>query len=127
MNPGSKIKIMLSYKSALQLKKAGFSQWSESDYSLCPHTIGLKPFDSAVRQLHLSECKDIVSIPTLSELIEECGKRFYNLDRVIGVESDGKKLGDGFMVNNYDPGSGCIFGKTPEEAMKNLWLKLNTK
>lgn len=55
--------------------------------------------------------------PTLSELIEACGKDFYSISRI-----------------NDEPTFECAsrgsleiykFGKTPEEAVANLWLEIN--
>jgi len=60
--------------------------------------------------------------PTLSELIEACGDRMMNLERVIDGGIDGKErlwwAGD---KNNSNG------GETPEEAVANLWLAINKK
>ncbi len=66
-------------------------------------------------------------VPTLSELIEACGDNFKHLHfhkerykpirgrwSVIGRNNEGKRITDNW-------------GHAPEEAVANLWLKLNEK
>ena len=81
---------MLSYKLFKQLKDAGFPQYGLSNYSLCPHTIGLKPYDLPVRMMHLVDCKEIVYIPLLEEVIDELGDDFENLVRVTDIQNKKK-------------------------------------
>lgn len=64
-----------------------------------------------------------VYLPTLSELIEACGDRFSSLTRsprntwyVSWVEKGGSVE----LVRDIEE-------STPEEAVANLWLKLNEK
>ena len=67
--------------------------------------------------------------PSLSELIEECGDRFDTLtqgyyDEISGELMSGWHAGarievDDKYINTY--------GKTPEESVARLWLKLNKK
>ena len=72
-----------------------------------------------------------IYIPTLSELIDACGDGFYGL-RVwmIGFDKDENEI-NGYQAmdnwhnqeeHNNDIGVGL--GKTPEEAVANLYLKL---
>lgn len=64
-----------------------------------------------------------VNIPTLSELIEACGDKFYALN----------KLGNPFPNEDWCaegetlPDSMDFTGSTPEEAVAKLWLELNKK
>lgn len=61
--------------------------------------------------------------PTLSELIEACGDKFDNLTRWIGSDT---LLSKGWVTNYRDDEvTFDSFGKTPEEAVANLWLELN--
>jgi hypothetical protein len=86
----------MTYELAKQLKDAGFP------FIKCEHD------------------ESSIKIPTLSELIEACGAGFDHLMRVdegflafpndIDVKNDGEDY----------------LGKTPEEAVAKLWLKLNT-
>lgn len=55
-------------------------------------------------------------VPTLSELIEACGKGFIYLAQNDDY-SEWKSCGDGLEERT---------GKTPEEAVAKLWLALNT-
>ena len=57
-------------------------------------------------------------IPILSELIKECGDKFYALVR------DDETLKWRAMKDRGDLG---LEGLTPEEAVANLWLELNKK
>jgi len=94
----------MNYELAKQLKDAGFplnmSDHLECDYN---HT----------------EFIDRVwyHIPTLSELIEACGEGFWSLTKHIN-----------FWQTNWRDGiGGDTAGKTPEEAVANLWLAINKK
>lgn len=58
-------------------------------------------------------------IPTLSELIETCGKGFKFLERLRKPDEEGS-----FWAESDNIG---ICGETPEEAVANLWLELNKK
>jgi len=62
--------------------------------------------------------------PDLSLLIEACGDGLNALIRkgqTVWVADGGKWIG-GFYGNEF-----CIDGKSPEEVVANLWLKLNKK
>lgn len=62
---------------------------------------------------------------SLSELIEACGDRFSSINKINGewVAVNCKTIEDEesieFDFKNHS------FGKTPEEAVANLWLELN--
>jgi|ERR1035437_2178547 hypothetical protein len=62
--------------------------------------------------------------PTLSELIEACGKKLHCLVHTIdgGIDSDREfwSVGVDNVVTNW------VNATTPEEAVANLWLALNT-
>lgn len=57
-----------------------------------------------------------IYVPTLSELIEACGNKFHSLTRFnnvfvsVAVNMEARQM-----------------GKSPEEAVANLWLKLQEK
>lgn len=56
-------------------------------------------------------------VPTLSELIEECGDKLFSLTR----------HGKIWQTNFKDGMAGETAGKTLEEAVARLWLALNKK
>ncbi len=98
---------MLSYKLAKQLKEAGFPQDNLYFYyvdkniecSWVRHTTG-----------------EGIACPTLPELIDDCGEEFYKL---VNLNGD-----SGWHAEGHNFKGGKI-GKTPEEAVAKLWLKLN--
>lgn len=62
--------------------------------------------------------------PTLSELIEACGDKFGELKKSF-------RYGDNGYIEVWDAreeyDNTSNYGSTPEEAVVNLWLKLNAK
>jgi hypothetical protein len=68
------------------------------------------------------EWEEIVSIsaPTLSELIEACGKEFESLGK---LEEKGYEWYTETWGRNGEYER--IYGSTPEEAVARLWLALN--
>lgn len=93
---------MITYELAKKLKDAGFPQYNHSP---------------EYRGDRLNESPNIPYEPTLSELIEACGDGFINL----------YNFGSFWQTNFKDGMAGETAGKTPEEAVANLWLKLNEK
>ncbi len=65
--------------------------------------------------------------PTLSELIEACGKAFYELRR-LNPEYHSMPI-DGMVWEASSPEVTPMLyvASTPEEAVANLWLALNEK
>ena len=106
----------LVYKWAKQLKDAGFHQGGQgkiftSNGQEWPTIIGGK-----------KQLEDFVYFPTLSELIKACGDKFAELGKG-NSPIDHKWTASGFPIK---PGF-CGNGKTSEEAVANLWFKLNEK
>lgn len=103
----------LSYELAVKLRDAKFPQFGEGKKDW-------KVEDGVI----VSE--DSVYFPTLSELITECGERFETLS----------KDGDGWSAFAAPPkGSECMdtdccgdigVGLSPEEAVGNLFIIMNT-
>jgi len=95
---------MITYELAKKLKEAGFKS------------------------------KDNAYIPTLEELIEACGKETftlwnYNKKWFCGLRTIMKKDTGCFtdthtLIIDYED---YVIGNSPEEAVANLWLKLNKK
>ena len=99
----------MNYELALKLSNARFPfnsyrDWDKSDYFWYPCLDFTK---QERRKLY---------IPTLEELIEECGDNLIDLTRT----------DDGWTTNSENSLT-QIEGKTPTEAVANLWLALNKK
>ncbi len=124
----------MKYELAKKLKDAGYPQrdWKEEDgYFLArengdskegeydclnDRTMLLKYFsDEYLKDMH--DRGLIVYIPTLSELIEACGKVFWHLTCSVGYNQWHAESSD-----NGTEKSG--YGLTPEEAVALLWLEL---
>jgi len=95
---------MISYNLAKKLEKAGFPQKPKSEFPLYICEDDKKP----------------MQIPTLSELIESCGKGFGQLEK---TDNNWKCIPAGSYMFSLD----WIAGKSPEEVVAKLWLKLNKK
>lgn len=107
---------MINYKLANELKDAGFPQdvkWGDMLY----HDENKGQVLYTVMQ-KAEPIQGETKIPTLSELIEACGDYFkglthYEPDSPWGALAEIR----GHQIKEY--------GKTPEEAVAKLWLKLN--
>jgi len=103
----------MNYKLAKQLKDAGFPQgkFENNNY--------LSPF-GVPKEIFVKEFPNEVAYnPTLSELIDACGDG-------TGVVRINSKESNAWNKRLYDPDKANYFaGKTPEEAVAKLWLKLN--
>lgn len=105
----------MTYELAKQLKDAGF-----------PQKILAGAGDGHLLQDYVY---GIVYAPTLSELIEACGKNFRELKglghpyrlTLLGIRPDGThKDWSAISTNKIE-----CFGQTPEEAVAALYLKLH--
>jgi len=101
---------MISYKLAKKLKDAGFPQGEEGIYISSSGIVR----DIAIKAM--KETGQAFYSPTLSELIEACGVKL----KLMGEKGD-------WYVSTYEMEleNETIRGKTPEEAVAKLWLKLN--
>jgi hypothetical protein len=113
----------MTYELAKKLKDAGFPQDKKEG----------KFIDDIGNYDEMGMYK-IIYIPTLSELIEECAvsgckeimitNETYSCN---GWEAWGNKK-DSFGARMGERGADIeVSGDTPEEAVANLWLKLNKK
>lgn len=100
----------MDYELAKKLKDAGFPQYSEK--TSCQHRTPQSVDEECAHRLNYETC-EVVSIPSLSELIEACGhlmiSNIYNPDDWRAQQENG--------VPQY--------GSTPEEAVAHLLLKLS--
>lgn len=105
----------LTYETALALKKAGFPQtyrdgrFYDIQGCVCRADVNTQPNESLV------DC----SIPTLSELIEACGDKFYGL-----TKWDKGWMAFEDLIGSYDGFNfiGLHESSTPEEAVAALYL-----
>lgn len=105
----------MTYELAKKLKDAGYPQKEHDDQEL-------------MDGITIEVPGDAVYAPSLSELIEACGYGFGGLIRLHtgnfqamgGALEKAKHEGQGFY-------SIQVFGSTPEEAVAELWLALNSK
>ena len=111
----------MNYALALKLKNAGFPQRKGCSACLQGYAFDFKavPYSEAFGD-------DYVSLPTLSELMEACSNDekqiyFYRLEYDNFERLWEAHAGRDFS-NPYDG-----YGKTPEEAVANLWLEINKK
>lgn len=94
----------MKYALAKELRDAGFPQGGKGTWTY--------PIDALV-----TWPSDRVYGPTLEELIEACGDRFYSLKNL--------NMGWQACTNNDHFCSGAA--KSPTEAVARLWLALNKK
>lgn len=103
---------MISYEKAVELKEAGFKQGG----------LGMW-WDKTVKTFTTKDIYSDLYQPTLSELIEACGDRFYGIMR-----GPFKKYWEAGEYWGYEEFCGTVSqGTTPEEAVANLYLELNKK
>lgn len=109
----------MNYELAKKLKTAGFQHtWCDESDCSC-----LTNGDSN---------NGTICFPTLSELIEAVGDRFSSLERDEEINLETQEITviwwavSDKLVHDVLPGGISRFrGETPEEAIANLWLKLN--
>lgn len=103
----------LSYKLCKRLKDAGFSQIGDGKI-LCEAQWYAKQNAEHILCDH-AKCEEVY-FPTLSEIIYELGGRFGAL-----------LVGPGLLYWTARGHGVEVRGESPEEAVANLWLKLNEK
>ena len=120
----------MTYELARQLKDAGFPQkgsWEDHE--------GLRywsTYDGGASEKHpeiinadeanFGFMENLYYIPTLDELIEACGEGFGEL-----AYYGNNKWGATPMSFKSEKEKDYVDGKTPTEAVANLWLKLQEK
>jgi len=105
----------MEYELAKKLKEAGFPNIRIGDYF--EHRVGSHSDDRGGESDYPCYCNED-KFPTLSELIEACGKRFLWLKKDY---DNGEWYAEGYALGIVH------LCKTPEEAVANLWLELNKK
>lgn len=103
----------MTYDLAKALKDAGFRQ-------VWPTGRG----EMYVGEYESKGVREGVYIPTLSELIEECGDVFCGVSKNISSESWTAETFH--LPTQFGPKVKHTSGSTPEEAVARLWLALNS-
>lgn len=117
----------LSYETAKELKEAGFPTFSSPSKAKMN---GLWDYYEELREkgkeskINMRRYERVV-LPTLSELIEECGDKFEMLYR--NVDDNGKTIKWCCAHIDLARDEGVFCGKTPSEAVSRLWMKINKK
>lgn len=107
----------MTYEQALKLKNAGF-----------PHD-GYSKGDIVLDDVICEQCNDKhdAYAPTLSELIEVCGDKFGALQHQRVLDAQTWLAYSANIENKLGIESHIVQqGDTPEEAVANLWLALNS-
>ncbi len=117
---------MISFELAKQLKDAGFPQEVQEriiayNENMTEIVIGneiVGQLIGEVKNLYDSpENRENVYVPSLSELIDACGEKFYELKRV----GDRYFATDGISKIGYSN----LFYRNPDEAVAQLYLEIN--
>jgi hypothetical protein len=116
----NKEEVNMNYELAKKLKEAGFPEAEMTEERELVHIT-----ERCVAN-NPAECTLI--IPTLSELIEACGKRYIKIEKHYAKNplqyiSDEKIIWFEASADDKD----IHTGKTPEEAVASLYLALNNK
>lgn len=108
----------MTYELAKQLKDAGFPQFGIGGYSIGVGEIEICKRKGKKISDYIAE-NNVPYLPTLSELIAACGKRFKQL-----YGDPNHQTGEMEYTTDsiYDE---RIWYQTPEEAVAKLWLALN--
>lgn len=106
------------YELYMKLKKAGFRQiFSSRGVDLY---VG-KDEKYGEYYVHYGSKKRAI-VPELCTLIEECGEYFGKIEKI----DDGWKCVGGIVpIEGHMVYPFHCYGKNPEEAVANLWIKLN--
>lgn len=120
---------MINYELALKLKEAGFPQPEKPTLGhynswMLKNTFGVAYYkvegQGEPTLIRLSPgmfyALESVYIPTLSELIEACGTLFSLISRGGDIKDRGIEMWEAYAKSKYGQ------GRTPEEAVANLWL-----
>lgn len=114
----------LSYELCDELRKAGFPQRDWGDVYSCEEGHQLMMIPQRLRPGPAGiDIGKTITCPTLSELIEACGK---NLEAL--VRGRGQKLWTAVGFDDRNPVGAKIIdveADYPEQAVKNLWIALN--
>lgn len=112
----------MPYQLAKELEEAGFKSTANTrvwERFHCPH-------EKKEKEIHIiAQCPEHIYFPTLSELIEACGKTFAFLS----YNHDEKDWGAASweVVGTENAKQVSEIGPTPDIAVARLWLALYAK
>ena len=107
----------MNYELAKKLKDAGFV------YNQKKKLLTEATYLGGYEKVYAPSKNEILSSDY--ELIEECKDKFGSLERFLGSSNKDEYPTWQWIAIALDVSSGSCSGKTPEEAVANLWLKLN--
>ncbi len=121
----------LSYETAVRLKEAGFSQDRSGDFY---HSSKSRPEPSDFVVDTEKIFDHDVFIPSLTELIDACGEIPLYFDNVhngngprLHLMQWRAKTDNRLAPERFPDSPNEYYGKTPEEAVANLYLALHNK
>ena len=121
----------MKYELAKKLKDAWFRQDCERSYYLNAGENTGRLVDTSFYEDAGGEfiANKLVACPTLTELIEACGERFIGLNnkKQDNPPSEGWVAIGNPMPQEIEKWVEKGHGETPEEAVANLWIALQTK
>lgn len=120
----------ISHELAKELKGAGFPQENGEWYQRGDRIINAHEEDAGLLLSYVPrlDTTEPVKIPSLEELIEACGVRFNELEKIRHTRKPGLWTAYSLICEEcgVDKNSHA-YGKTPTEAVARLWLVLNKK
>ena len=111
---------MLSYQLCKRLKDAGFNQ--HESYVIPLGGIYISPTEEM--SLGTND-KNFMYCPSLSELIEACGRIDNNYFALCADKRAGEW--EAMYTDGFGKCPFSVYGETPEEAVAELWLVLHNK
>lgn len=109
----------MNYELAKKLKDAGFPESEEDNKYIEPDNTIVSPGSGPCTE-------KAIYVPSLSELIEACGYEFRMLLLHTTYNKKLKKPWEAVPNKKIRPEVKGAKGSTPEEAVANLWLYINT-
>lgn len=130
---------MLTYEKALELKNSGFPQPNKPDHGnydtwIIKDREGISYAKTGSGEIHLYRFSpgfsyhiDMVYIPTLEELIKECGEEFTLVHSNSCLNCGQNDCATHWMSYKKSDISRIVFGNDSKEAVVNLYIALNKK
>lgn len=117
---------MISYELALKLKEAGWTQENPE------YVFDGQELEQSTLHEEVCENVSVFAAPLLEELIAACGEELQTLGRRESIDGTKYWAASKYELGSLDwediaPYEELKKGNSPEEAVANLWLKLNEK
>ena len=105
----------LTYEDCKELKDAGFKSYHQMDMDTGSWCVNCSWNEDRPEKGFKDMC-----FPSLEELINACGNKFH------GIYTRNKEwVSHGFLSKKEFDDKYC-YGSTPSQAVKNLWIAINT-